>query len=894
MKLRALELDQFRKFTRPVRITGIADGLNVLCGPNEMGKSTLMAALCGVLFEKHNSANAVTKSFKNDRNDTAPFVGLDFELEGGRYRIEKTFLKSKAARLYLPDGRRIDNDAAEVELQRLLGFAEAGRSGATADSLGMWHVLWVRQGDSFERPDLAASARTAIQSCLEGEVGALTGGEAGRVLPQAIREARAELLDGRGHPKGRYKEVLAALDEVAGQIRDLESRNRHLAEDLDQLAADQADLARLSDDSEEEADRQALAEARQRLEQATLLKEQIKGAEANAALARNAADLARQKLEARRALAGAIALAEQRLQQAEAARAAAAEQAALTSRDLQDQRQAVAALEAAKTEAAAEPRRLRRLRELLRKQADIQRLGEQLARAEAEQAKARDLSRRAAAVTVTEKLVRDLQGAVRLHDAKQAALQAVATDVALHLLPEAAGRVRLNGAAPSRPDERLKVVADLTIAIDGIGEIAVSPAIADKHALLRDCAEAERRVAALLEEARTASLAEAEQLLAEKTRLLAEVKAAEQAVAILAPGGGGIAPGIEALRAHLDALSAALAVERGGEELPPAAEIDASLGAAESRDEALDTRIKAARAALAGPEQQWQRHQAVQAKAEADAAEARRHLEARIAERDAMATEADLAEAVAQAERGLAQMQAALEALRAQDGGDSLDSLRARVGRLTDKIEGRKKRLQDLTVAIASRRAAIRALEGDGLGEKLDEARRRREQLEREAAYFKREADVLTLLGATLAEAEREAKERYMAPVTNRIRPYLNQLFPGSRIDVTENFEISGVIRQGDSLEEFEQLSDGTKEQIAVLTRLAFAEMLIDRGQPATVILDDALVFSDDRRMERMFDILYAAAQKMQIIVLTCRERLFEELGGTRLTLETDREPVLL
>jgi uncharacterized protein YhaN len=71
----------------------------------------------------------------------------------------------------------------------------------------------------------------------------------------------------------------------------------------------------------------------------------------------------------------------------------------------------------------------------------------------------------------------------------------------------------------------------------------------------------------------------------------------------------------------------------------------------------------------------------------------------------------------------------------------------------------------------------------------------------------------------------------------------------------------------------------GTQEQIAVLIRLAFAEMLVEQGHPATVILDDALVFSDDRRMQRMFDILKMAARNVQVLILTCREQLFEEIG---------------
>ncbi|MGH7050496.1 MAG: hypothetical protein ACREFV_05010, partial [Acetobacteraceae bacterium] len=57
-------------------------------------------------------------------------------------------------------------------------------------------------------------------------------------------------------------------------------------------------------------------------------------------------------------------------------------------------------------------------------------------------------------------------------------------------------------------------------------------------------------------------------------------------------------------------------------------------------------------------------------------------------------------------------------------------------------------------------------------------------------------------------------------------------------------------------------------------------------GRPATIILDDALVFSDDRRINRMFDVLSTAGRKIQIIILTCREQLFEGLAGRQLALQ--------
>ncbi|HLT03099.1 MAG TPA: hypothetical protein VK001_13010, partial [Geminicoccaceae bacterium] len=164
-------------------------------------------------------------------------------------------------------------------------------------------------------------------------------------------------------------------------------------------------------------------------------------------------------------------------------------------------------------------------------------------------------------------------------------------------------------------------------------------------------------------------------------------------------------------------------------------------------------------------------------------------------------------------------------------------------------------------------------------------ARRRFDELERECAKYRGEVEALELLLRVLRDAERDAKERYLGPLVRRIRPYLEALFPGADLEVDESFRITAISRRSRP-EPLERLSDGTREQIAILVRLALAELLADQGRPAVVVLDDALVFSDDQRIEQMFQILARAGQKLQILVLTCRERVFQGLPATRLRLE--------
>ncbi len=70
-----------------------------------------------------------------------------------------------------------------------------------------------------------------------------------------------------------------------------------------------------------------------------------------------------------------------------------------------------------------------------------------------------------------------------------------------------------------------------------------------------------------------------------------------------------------------------------------------------------------------------------------------------------------------------------------------------------------------------------------------------------------------------------------------------------------------------------------------MLTRIAFADMLLEQGRPVSLILDDPLVYSDDARLDLMVEIISEAAERMQVILLTCRDRAFRHVPGNRISL---------
>jgi recombinational DNA repair ATPase RecF len=146
------------------------------------------------------------------------------------------------------------------------------------------------------------------------------------------------------------------------------------------------------------------------------------------------------------------------------------------------------------------------------------------------------------------------------------------------------------------------------------------------------------------------------------------------------------------------------------------------------------------------------------------------------------------------------------------------------------------------------------------------------------------EIAALQLIASELEAAEGELRDRFVRPVLERLSPYVELVFPAAEVRFGDGLAVDGL-KRANGMEALAALSDGTKEQLAVLARLGLGRLLADTGTPLPLVLDDALVYADDDRIERMFDALKLAAASHQVLVLTCRSRTFEALGGNRVAL---------
>ena len=892
MKLRSIAVNQFKKFTVPMRLDGIEDGLNVVVGPNEMGKSTLLDALRAALFEKYSSRAKPIVALQNDRNKAGPVVELVFELDEGVHRVTKRFVKKPYARLSCPDGRTLEGDAAEDTLRSLLGFDEPGKTGAKAETLGMWNVLWVQQGQSLGALDLPESARSNLHSALESEVGTVLGGRRGRALPQAIEEQLGELVTSHSKPRSAYKDLIEKTDALQSELEGLSTRRHELAKTLDDLEEAQDTLVRLSTGDRDQADQTDLTDVRKRHRQLTELEVRIAAAGSDLELRTRNLGQANNTQTERAGLKETISAEERAVEQAGQRLENVRQQEKDGRSQLDALRAGVRETEAEVTQADGVVSQQRRTLAGVERQARIRELESRCGKAQAADKRRHKAQQGAAAILVTDEVLEVIRGVAKGLETVESRLSAAATRIVFDMTPEALSGIEIDGQTLSAEQPSAQAVEPVTIAIPDYGRITIEPAIKDRDKLLGQQRDTKVTLKNALQAGGIKTVNEAEDQYTRRQKLLQTAELARQEAELHAPATDDHDAGAQALSGYIEGLRKILAREMAdldAKRLPEHAEAAAALRAAVEQAEDARRAVDTARATLAGPEKTLSQFHTELGTVKARYDDGKERLET--LRRELAAAEQELPddqiqERIDVAQVELSEQEATFAGLEAQRTDETIPQLEARIARLDRAIQDRRDKRGNLKEKIAGLRSHVEALEGAGLDEAIQQKARELEFCEEERRRTAREVQVLSLLLSTLRAAEQDAKERYLSPVLNRVRPYLQLLFPGAEITIDEDLHIVGVVREVGYEEAFNHLSMGTQEQIAVLIRLAFAEMLVEQGHPATVILDDALVFSDDRRMKRMFDILNMAARNVQVIIFTCREQLFEELGGRQLALE--------
>ena len=887
MKLRKLSVNQFKRFTQPTTLEKLCDGLNLVVGPNELGKSTLLDVLRAVLFERYSSRARPIIALQNDRSGAAPVVELVFEVDGAEYTLTKRFVKSPHARLQCPDGTLLEADAAEDRLRSLLGFAEAGSRGATSESLGMWGVLWVQQGQSFGRPDLPDSALASLSAGLESEVGMVLGGWRGRELPQIIEQRRDELVTAvRRQPRGEYKDTLDDVSRLEQLLGERQQQQQEISETLEQLAAAEARLTRLEDGTQDQIDQEELTQAQEQLGEVMRHDLQLEAARSELQNRQGQLEQAQRVQSERTSRREELKTDQEHLRQETERLGELQQRERKALAELGELRQAATNAEATAESAMQSEMSLRGILDRISRSAELSDLLRRQSDVEAAQERLADAQSQAEQIQVTDESLQRIRQAAEIADKANAQLRVAATRISFEIPGDRLAGFEADGAPLTDPPATIESVEAVAITIPERGRILIEPAVAARDQLLRSEREARAELHAALSEVGAQSLAEAQVLRDQRRDLEVIASAARLELERLVPSSGELTlqPRIDELRQ----LLAAIPPEGEMDHLPQRAHAEAALQSAQAelrkaRDEeriareAVDVRAQAA--AERGVEACTLENTV------GNQTELIERRQERLTSDSEAVSDQQFAEALDTATKAVTEQQQTISALEEDWSASARTQLEARISRLEKTIAQRASSRVETKIETVRLRERVEAHDSAGIDEAIEHTQHELEQAKRQRDRIERELEVLDLSAQTLRAAESEARERYLAPVVDRVHPYLQMVFPSAEIGMDEDLNITGMSRRAGYEESFDHLSMGTQEQIAVLVRLAFAEMLVDQGAPAAVILDDALVFSDDQRMRLMFDILSHAAQRVQIVVFTCREQLFEGLGAHQLQL---------
>lgn len=210
MIIKELKLTDFAAFHSPSSIK-FEDGLTVLQGPNEAGKSSLMNSIRLALFYKPNQDNPVVRSaIQRYGKGSRYIIEVRYEVDGEEYRLIKDF-ERKTAELYLPPHG--DRNANADRIQQLL-----------LEAVGLPEEDYLRTA-LIQQRDLAFEKADDLVQRLQR---ILVGGEVEAAsIRSSLEEARKQLLrkihDKRGSP-GIVLNCLKKLASIKNEYSELKER----------------------------------------------------------------------------------------------------------------------------------------------------------------------------------------------------------------------------------------------------------------------------------------------------------------------------------------------------------------------------------------------------------------------------------------------------------------------------------------------------------------------------------------------------------------------------------------------------------------------------------------------------------------------------------------------
>jgi hypothetical protein len=849
MKLHRLVLTNYRGIAHR-EIEFPERGVVVVCGANEVGKSSMIEALDLLLESRDRSTKKEVKQVKPTNADVGSEVSA--EISSGPYRFvyRKRFHKKCETELMVLQPRREQLTGDEAHDRVRVMLAE------TVDN-DLWHAQRVLQAAWIAPVDLsgcdALSRALDVAAAQSDSDAALSGTEP--VLIERIDAEYARYFTATGRVTGelgaaisRLADAETAVTECAAAVAEVDDRVRRHAVLTEQVA----ELSQLR-----LAAGPRLAVAQAAADKIAALTRQAREAKlvADAAAATNAASAAahsgRLRLVAEiETRATTIASAEKEAQEAVDAESAA----------LADAEAAGAAVEEAAEVLTAAQRRV-----------ELTRLTARLAKVDAIQRHRDRVCTELSTVTLTEELLQRIEKAAAAVDRTSDQLALISAAVELTAATDielAVGDQRVS--LPAGQSWSTTVTGATEVEVVGVVTARVTPGTTALDVQTKHVA-AQEELATALAAADVADLAAARGVDQRRRELHSS---RDQLSATL----GGLCGDeqVDEMRARLAQLRAAAAPLLDGTEVR--AELDVAQTACTAAEADCVTRRQIATAAAAKLTETSTRASVLLNNAATQRVELDRATEQLTQER-ASVSDADLAAAAEAALKDAQDAQRRSAELADELAAAAPDAVNAELADAAKAAESLRERYEDGFRALREISIELSVFGTEGRQGKLDAAETEREHAADQRARVGGRARAVELLRSVMTRHRDTTRLRYVEPYRTELQRLGRPVFgPTFEVDIDSDLCIRSRTMEGITVP-YESLSGGAKEQLGILARLAGAS-LVAKEDTVPVVVDDALGFTDPDRLAKMGGVFDTVGEHGQVIVLTCSPDRYDGVKG--------------
>jgi hypothetical protein len=866
MKLHRLVLMNYRGIDHR-EIDFPDQGVVVVSGANEIGKSSMIEALDLLLEAKDRSTKKEVKQVKPTHTDVGSEVTAEISTGPYRFVYRKRFHKRAETQLTVLEPRREQHSGDEAHDRVQAMLAE------TVDT-ELWHAQRVLQAASTAAVNLSGcDALTRALDIAAGDTAALSGNEP--LLIERIDAEYARYFTPTGRPTAEWTAVISALRDAEDEVLRCAAAVAEVDDRVNRHAALTAELAELSQHQQVAGVRQTAAQAA--ADKIAQLTEQLREAEliAAAATATSAASTGahterlrlRAETDSRTATVATL--------EAEAREAADVQ---ATARDVTVAADGVVE-EASQLLAAAQERAetARRVVDELARREETERLATRLAKIDAALRDRDRIGEELSAIALTDDLFQRIGQAAAAVDRAEGQLALVsatvefvaATDIELVVGDQ---RVSL----PAGQSWSTTAGATTEVEVPGILTARFTPGTSALD-IQTEYAAAQEDLAVALAAAQVADLTAARGSDQRRRELQS---GRDQLTATLVGLCGD--DEVEQLRSRLAELRAL-----------PALVDDVAMDAHAARaelDEADAARVKA------GADCETHRRVAALATSRLTEISTQATLlhDKLVTQRAEMAVVADrLAEqrAAVADEKLAAMVDADLLAAQTAEGrfAELSQQLAAAApdavaAELADAVEAAATfcgRHDEIARTLHEIGVELTIFGTEGRKGKLDAAETKREHARSEHDRVGRRARAVQLLREVMVRHRDTTRLRYVEPFRAELQRLGRPVFgPSFEVDVDTDLCILNRTLDGCTVP-YESLSGGAKEQLGILARLAGAA-LVAKEDAVPILIDDALGFTDPERLAKMAEVFDTLGERGQVIVLTCTPARYDGVKGAQ------------